>query len=110
MICFLIIMCLQVLQCRDFLISQGLISKVTVSILPPWPSVFPPFFIFAQSTSSFGVTVFHSLLGDEELQEREGCPVCCCIPGLGEGPAFSSCCTVFVRIMAGVFNFSGVDK
>ena len=63
-----------------------------------------------QSASSRGVTVFHSLLGDEGLQESESCAVCCCIPGLGEGPAFGRGCTVFVRIMAGIFHFSGVDK
>ena len=69
-----------------------------------------PLLKFAQSTSSHGVTVFHSLLGDEELQESDNCAVCCCIPGLGEGPAFIRCCTLFVRIMAEIFHFSGVDK
>ena len=40
----------------------------------------------------------------------------CCVlcaaasPGLGEGPAFGRRCTVFVRIMAGIFHFPGVDK
>ena len=38
-----------------------------------------------QSASSRGVTVFHSLLGDEGLQESESCAVCCCTPGLGGG-------------------------
>ena len=31
-------------------------------------------------------------------------------PGLGEGPAFGRCCTMFVRMMAGIFHFSGVNK
>ena len=77
---------------------------------PPMASVFSPFFIFSQSASPRGVAGSHSLLGDEGLQESESCAVCCCTPGLGEGPAFGRCCTVFVRIMAGLFHFSGVDK
>ena len=85
--------------------SWAHLSKCPASIFPPQPSVFFLCFIFAQSTSSRGVTVFHSLLGDEELQESESCAVCCCIPGLGEGPALGRCYTMFVRIMAGVFHF-----
>ena len=81
------------------------LSKCPASILPPQPSVFSPCFIFSQSASSHGVTVFPSLLGDEELQESESCAVYCSIPRIGEGPAFGRCCTVFVRIMAGIFHF-----
>ena len=90
--------------------SWAHLSKHSSSILPPWPSVFFPCFIFSQSASSCGVTVFHSLLGDEELQESESCAVCCCVPGLGEGPAFGRYYTMFVRMMARIFHFSGVSK
>ena len=110
MIHSLILRCLQGTHSTVFPNYWALISKQSAPLLPQWPSVFSPCFIFAQSTSSHGVTVFHSLLGDEGLQESERCAVCCRIPGLGEGPAFIRCCTLSVRIMAEIFHFSGVDK
>ena len=67
--------------------SWAHLSKHSSSILPPWPSVFFHCFIFPQSASSCGITVFHSLIGDEELQESESCAVCCCIPRTRRGPS-----------------------
>ena len=80
---------------------------IKVSCLHPPPAALCllPRLFFPQSASSRGVTVFHSLVGDEGLQESESCAVCCCTPGLGGGPPFGRCCTVFVRIMAGIFHF-----
>ena len=67
-----------------------LLSPNIKAVCPSPPlqaSVFFSCFIFAQSTSSDGVTVFHSLLGDEELQGSERCAVCCCIPRTRRGPS-----------------------
>ena len=47
----------------------------------------------------------------KELQESESFAVCAAAsPGLGQGPTLSGCYTMFVRIMEGIFHFSGVDK
>ena len=110
MIHSLILRCLWVSQGRFLQTLENSYQSILPPSSPPRPSVFSPCFIFAQSASSHGVTVFHSLLGYEELQESESCAVCCRIPRIGEGPAFGRCCTVFVRIMAGIFHFSGVNK
>ena len=58
MICSLIIRCLEVLQRRDFLISRGLISKVTVSILPHGPLSSPPSSYFPRALLPLGSLSF----------------------------------------------------